>query len=70
MVPFTGRTVYMVKIKNKPMKEGYKIWLMGFNDYVSDFLFYLVVKSSKDTKKSLRVKLFNSLKAVTLAPTY
>ena len=70
MVLFIGRMVHIVKIRNKPMKEGYKMWLIGFNSYVSNFLYYLAIHTRERTRKSLRVKLFNSLKAVTLALTF
>ena len=70
MVLFIGRMVHIVKIRNKPMKEGYKIWLIGFNGYVSNFLYYLAIYTREGTRKSLRVKLFNSLKAITLALTF
>jgi hypothetical protein len=39
MVPFTGRSKHTLKIKNKPIKEGFKIWAFCDHGYLWDFLF-------------------------------
>jgi len=40
MVPYTGRTLHKVKLKNKPIKEGYKIWVLGDSGYAYDWLWH------------------------------
>ena len=34
MIPFQGRTVHNIKIRSKPIKEGFKIWCLGFKGYI------------------------------------
>ena len=33
MIAFRGRTNHKVKMKNKPINEGYKTWMIAENDY-------------------------------------
>jgi hypothetical protein len=40
MVPFSGRSKHTLKMKNKPVKEGFKIWALCDHGYLWDFLFY------------------------------
>jgi hypothetical protein len=40
MVPFSGRSQHTLKIKNKPIKEGFKIWALCDHGYLWDFFFY------------------------------
>jgi Transposase IS4 len=40
MVFYRGRTVHKTKMKNKPIAEGYKIWVLGDNGYVFDWLWH------------------------------
>jgi hypothetical protein len=40
MVPFSGRSKHTLKMKNKPIKEGFKIWALCDRGYLWDFLFY------------------------------
>jgi hypothetical protein len=40
MVPFAGRSKHTLKMKNKPVKEGFKIWALCDRGYLWDFLFY------------------------------
>ena len=71
VIPFTGRSVHTIKIKNKPMKEGYKMWLFGFNGYVCDFLFHSAIYGLEGSKKSgLKAKQIDPLQPVQLAPTF
>jgi hypothetical protein len=42
MVPFRGKSTYKVKIKGKPVPEGFKIWGQGYDGYVDDWLFHSV----------------------------
>ena len=40
MVPFAGRSKHTLKMKNKPVNEGFKIWALCDRGYLWDFLFY------------------------------
>lgn len=40
MIAYRGRTLHKVKLPNKPIKEGYKIWVLGDADYVYDWLWH------------------------------
>jgi hypothetical protein len=40
IVLFSGRSKHTLKIKNKPIKEGLKIWALCDHRYLWDFLFY------------------------------
>jgi hypothetical protein len=40
MVPFSGRSKHTLKIKNKPIKEGFKVWALCDHGYLWDFVFY------------------------------
>jgi hypothetical protein len=40
MVPFTGRSRHTLKMKNKPISEGFKIWALCCYGYIWAFLFY------------------------------
>ena len=45
MVPFTGRSSHILKMKNKPIAEGFKIWALCNHGYTWDFLWYSRLKS-------------------------
>jgi hypothetical protein len=36
MIPYEGRTSHKVKLSNKPIDEGYKVWVLGDAGYVYD----------------------------------
>ena len=40
IVLFSGRSKHTLKMKNKPVKEGFKIWALCDHRYLWDFLFY------------------------------
>ncbi len=40
MVLFSRRSKHILKIKNKPISEGFKIWALCDHGYLQDFLFY------------------------------
>ena len=40
MIPYRDRTKHKVKISNKPIKEGYKVWVLGDGGYIYDYLWY------------------------------
>jgi Transposase IS4 len=45
MVPYTGRSSHILKMKNKPISEGFKIWALCDHGYTWDFLWYSRLKS-------------------------
>jgi len=53
MVPFSGRSQHTLKIKNKPVSEGFKVWALCDHGYLWDFLFYSCT-SSKFVYKSAK----------------
>ena len=40
MVPFSGWSQHTLKMKNKPISEGFKVWALCDHGYLWDFLFY------------------------------
>jgi hypothetical protein len=40
MIPYRGRTKHKVKLLNKLIKEGYKVWVLGDGGYVYDWLWH------------------------------
>jgi hypothetical protein len=40
MVPFSGRSRHTLKMKNKPISEGFKVWALCDHGYLWDFLLY------------------------------
>jgi hypothetical protein len=45
MVPYTGRSSHTLKMKNKPISEGFKMWALCNHGYTWDFLWYSRIKS-------------------------
>src|SRR5277367_3600419 len=43
MVPFSGRSKHTLKMKNKPISEGFKIWALCDHRYLWDFLFFFCI---------------------------
>jgi Transposase IS4 len=74
MIPFRDRSLHKVKMKNKPISEGYKVWVLADNRYVWDWLWH----SHKDgpetiPKKGLigvPQKISQGPKTVDLKPTF
>jgi hypothetical protein len=40
MIPFHGNSEHTVKMKNKPIKEDFKVWVLGDKGYVWYWLWY------------------------------
>jgi len=40
MIPFSGRSQHTLKMQNKPILEGFKVWALCDCGYLWDFLFY------------------------------
>src|ERR1700722_2366511 len=45
MVPFSRRSKHTLKMKNKPISEGFKIWALCDYGYLWDFFFYSCTSS-------------------------
>jgi hypothetical protein len=52
MIAFTGRTDHTIKIKNKPISQGFKIWVLAEKGYVWSWLWH----SGEDAVESIPVK--------------
>jgi Transposase IS4 len=48
MIAYKGRTVDKVKLPNKPIKEGYKVWVLGDAGYVYDGLWHSHIDGPED----------------------
>ena len=40
MIAYKGKSIYKIKAKHKPIKEGYQMFSLSDTGYVIDFLFY------------------------------
>ena len=47
MIPYRGNSVHTMKMKNKPISEGYKVWVLGNQGYVWYFLWYSCVTGTE-----------------------
>jgi Transposase IS4 len=76
IIAYRGRTLHKVKLPNKPIKEGYKVWVLGDGGYVYDWLWHSHVKGPEDIpQKGLDINRVEStdltkLTKVHLAPTF
>jgi hypothetical protein len=53
MIAFKGRSSHTVKQKNKPIKEGFKVWAQAFDGYIYNWLYHSAVVGPEDTVKQL-----------------
>jgi hypothetical protein len=56
MKPFRGRTLHKTKVKDKPVKEGYKQWVLACAGYVIAFIFH---SGSDGNEECAKVRLVN-----------
>jgi hypothetical protein len=76
VIVYKSRTHHKVKLPNKPIKEGYKIWILGDASYIYDWLWHSYIEGLEDIPlKGLdvnRVKLIEliELLSVHLAPIF
>jgi Transposase IS4 len=52
IMAFKGRSKDTVKLKNKPIDTGYKIWCIGDHGYIESWLFHLRIEGVETFKKS------------------
>ena len=69
MVPFQGRSKHSIKIKGKPIKEGFKMWCLGFKGYIWSFSFHLKHEDDEGMPPSRIASQPNPLPSIHLAPT-
>jgi len=76
MIAYRGRTRHKVKLPNKPIKEGYKVWVLGDAGYVYDWLWHSHIEGPEDIpSKGLDINRVETtdltkLVKVHLAPTF
>ena len=76
MIAYRGRTVHKVKLPNKPIKEGYKVWVLGDSGYVYDWLWHSRINGPEGIpQEGLNVDRVQSTEAteltkIHLAPTF
>ena len=70
MVAFTGRSMHKIKVKNKPISEGFKFWYIGFDGYIFTWRCHSGLESSEGMAKSRRYQQFSDRGTVPLAPTH
>ena len=51
MIPYRGRSNHTVKMKNKPIPEGYKVWVLAEQGYIWSFLWYSAVTGTEGIPK-------------------
>ena len=69
MIPFQGRTKHSIKIRGKPIKEGFKMWCLGFGGYIWSFAFHSGHENDEGIPPSRLAPQAAPLKPIYLAPT-
>jgi len=71
MIAFQGRSRHRVKLRNKPIKEGFKVWICAFGGYVISWLFHSGVEGPEGIPdKGRQIQAAIPFKMVHLAPTF
>ena len=72
MVHFEGRSVHTLKMKNKPISEGFKIWVLAFsNGYIYLWLFHSHREGTETIGKTTRpFSQMPGMDEAYLAPTF
>ena len=72
MIPFRGRSEHTVKMKNKPISEGYKVWVLANQGFIWSFLWYSCTTGTEGIykKQGLLVDLPIPFRPVRLASTF
>ena len=72
MILYRGRSNHTVKIKNKPISEGYKVWVLADQGYICDYMWYSRVTGTEgiNKKAGLIVDLPYPHRLVRLASTF
>jgi hypothetical protein len=72
MVAFSGRSRHTTKLKNKPIKEGFKVWCLGLQrGYIYTWRWHSnLLGLEGTTRKPIKVEQIPSLPTTKLAQTY
>ena len=71
MVAFKGRSKHTVKLKNKPINTGYKLWCIGDHGYIWSWLFHSRINGVETVAKKTSWPCKNAdKKEVILTPTF
>lgn len=70
MIPFRGRSSHKVKMKGKPIPEGFKIWGQDYDGYIEDWLMHSPIEGPECTSTKLVVHQPIPLVPASLAPTF
>ena len=72
MILYRGRSEHTVKMKNKPISEGYKVWVLADHGFIWSFLWYSCTTGTESIykKQGLLVDLPIPFQPVRLASTF
>ena len=70
MISFTGRSAHKTLIRNKPIPEGFKVWALGFQGFIHDWLWHSRRDGVEECPRTLKVEEVPYLKEVMVAPTH
>jgi Transposase IS4 len=70
MVKFEGRTHHNVKIKGKPIDEGFKVWSLGFDGYIWSWLWHYGREGTEDIRPQAFYSQGKERPVAKLAPTF
>jgi len=73
MIPYQGRSKHTVKLKNKPISEGYKVWVLEDSGYVYNWLWHSRESGPEGIPKGgliVQQKVPQGPNSVHLAPTF
>ena len=71
MIAYQGRSSHTIKIKNKPISEGYKVWVLAEAGYVWTWLWHSKIEGPKRVSKDdIKQYLSISYQPIYLAATF
>jgi Transposase IS4 len=70
MIAFRGRTVHKVKMKNKPIDEGYKVWMAAQNGYTLTFKWHSKLEGPEGIPQEGISVPATSSTSIHIAPTF
>jgi Transposase IS4 len=73
MIPYQGRSNHAVKLKNEPISEGYKVWVLGDHGYIYNWLWHSRENGPEGILKGgliMQQKVPEGPSLIRLAPTF
>jgi Transposase IS4 len=73
MIPYQGRSNHTVKLKNEPISEGYKVWVLGDHGYIYNWLWHSCENGPEGILKGgliMQQKVPEGPSLIRLAPTF